>query len=88
MTDGRSPSRLCEPQHSRTLAEADSPNSQTCPDCGGEGEYGTHQNMWGQWDTRQCPTCDGEGEVWRSPNGVDHTIVNGRCITCGKAHGS
>lgn len=24
--------------------------------------------------------------TWRSPNGVDHTIVRGRCATCGRNH--
>lgn len=25
--------------------------------------------------------------TWISPNGVEHTIVRGHCMTCGKPHG-
>jgi hypothetical protein len=27
-------------------------------------------------------------QTWISPNGVEHTIVRGRCITCGRVHES
>jgi len=37
-------------------------------------------------DTNETNVVNGDVRIWVSPNGVEHTIVRGRCATCGKPH--
>lgn len=52
----------CERDAERHTAE-----TETCPDCGGDGE------LFGSWDA--CPTCDGTGRVPLDPEDMAERIA-------------
>lgn len=37
--------------------------SSTCRACQGQGEIGTRQDYWGNWDTETCRDCQGTGQT-------------------------
>lgn len=34
-----------------------------CAECNGQGEIGTSQDYFGNWNTRECRCCQGHGEI-------------------------